>query len=62
MADETSGWYGLVSINREIADRFRQEQNDRPTACPHDGEPLTTGPHGELFCPFDGWRWTGVRN
>ncbi len=28
-----------------------------PQACPHDGEPLTTGPDGLLFCRFDGYQW-----
>lgn len=27
-----------------------------PVACPHCGEPLKTGPRGELYCPADGWR------
>lgn len=24
------------------------------TSCPNDGEPLRTGPSGQLYCPFDG--------
>ncbi len=27
-----------------------------PEACPNDGEPLSQGPDGALFCRFDGWR------
>jgi uncharacterized Zn finger protein (UPF0148 family) len=26
-------------------------------ACPNDGEPLRTGPDGQLYCPFDGERF-----
>lgn len=25
-------------------------------ACPNDGEPYRTGPDGELYCRFDGYR------
>jgi uncharacterized Zn finger protein (UPF0148 family) len=52
----------------QLLDIFKVDQQEReqlasmpPQACPHDGEPLQQGPHGELFCPSDGWVWTGVR-
>lgn len=48
----TGSWWGLVSIARESARNSEAE----PTACPNDGEPLRSGPRGELYCPFDGWR------
>ena len=51
------GWEQLVEIRRldctERAEAFLQA----PSACPNDGEPLQVGPHGELFCVFDGWRY-----
>lgn len=52
-------WQQLLDIGRQNA----QEQSDwlrqPPTACPYDGFPLQTGPHGELHCIFDGWIWDG---
>lgn len=29
----------------------------RPLACPNDGEPLSLGPNGVLYCTFDGWQY-----
>lgn len=52
-------WQQLAAIAREAADEAAAERARPPVACPNDGEPLQTGPHGELFCPFDGWRWDG---
>lgn len=51
-------WYGLSAVLQE-ARQLRAEDDAelaRPSACPHDGEPLLTGPRGELYCPYDGWR------
>lgn len=48
-------WQQLLSILKEAADEHRAEQSQPPQACPNDGEPLTSGPDGELFCRFDGW-------
>lgn len=48
-------WQQLLDIYAEAADEARQEKTQRPVACPNDGEPLTTGPDGKLFCRFDGW-------
>lgn len=49
-------WEQLVSIIRDSADEARADASAPPVACPNDGEPLSTGPRGELFCKFDGWR------
>lgn len=48
-------WEQLLSIGREAADIAREEKARAPQACPNDGEPLTTGPDGQLHCRFDGW-------
>lgn len=48
------GWYGLLAIRDEIIEAYQADQAP-PIACPNDGEPLSSGPHGELFCQFDGW-------
>lgn len=54
---ETGGsWYDLLSIEQEMRQMLEEERSRVPVACPNDGEPLRTGPDGELFCPFDGWR------
>lgn len=46
----------LLSIMQEAARERQQEKDTPPVACPNDGEPLKTGPNGQLYCPFDGWR------
>lgn len=51
-----SGWYGLLGILRANSEDMRQQATLTPVACPHDGEPLLTGPQGQLYCPFDGWK------
>jgi hypothetical protein len=56
----SGGWYGLIDIYREAADELVQQRAQSPLACPNDGEPLTAGPDGVLFCKFDGWVWDGV--
>ena len=32
------------------------DPGDESLACPECGTPLGTGPRGERYCPFDGWR------
>lgn len=49
-------WESLISIQKEARDLAAEEKSRPPEACPNDGEPLQAGPHGELFCPFDGWK------
>lgn len=50
------GWRQLLSIYAEAAADLAAEADQPPTACPNDGEPLSTGPDGRLFCRWDGWR------
>lgn len=50
-------WYQLLSILREGAIDDQRQRAQRPYACPNDGEPLKHDPKGQLFCPYDGWRW-----
>jgi len=51
-------WEQLVSIKQEWAEIAQEAEQERsePKACPNDGEPMLSGPHGELYCPFDGWQ------
>jgi hypothetical protein len=53
-------WNQLTDIFERNRDEHRQWCNDPPTACPHDGEPLSVGPDNELFCVSDGWTWDGT--
>lgn len=55
-------WYTLLDIVREAAEDARQQRRQPPVACPHDGEPLTTGPDGSLACRYDGYRWPRDRD
>mgnify|MGYP006158962415 CR=1 FL=1 len=50
-------WYGLLDILREGAQQYREDRTRTPQACEECGEPLRTGPRGELFCLFDGSIW-----
>jgi hypothetical protein len=54
-----SGWYGLLATIEDAIREAEYWRNSPPLACPNDGEPLTTGPDGELWCKFDGWRPSG---
>lgn len=57
----SAGWHGLLAIGQENYSYQREERMRPPVACPNDGEPLRTGPDGELYCPWDGWQWQGPR-
>jgi hypothetical protein len=59
MSDPQAGWYGLLEISQEAKAMAVEFEAAPPLACPNDGEPLRSGPHGELYCPFDGYRWGG---
>lgn len=52
-------WDQLLAIGRDNAAERRLERREPPVACPNDGEPLESGPRGELHCRFDGWIWNG---
>ena len=49
-------WEQVTSILQEARNIAEEERTKRPQACPNDGEPLSTGPDGKLFCKFDGWK------
>ena len=49
-------WQQALDIRREAREQARLERSQPRLACPNDGEPLTTGPDGRVYCPFDGWR------
>lgn len=49
-------WEQLISINEQNAQEVRSFTDAPPVACPNDGEPLSTGPDGQLFCPCGDWR------
>lgn len=48
-------WEQLLAITQERDALYREERARPPIACPNDGEPLISGPQGQLRCPFDGW-------
>ncbi|MFD5697447.1 LamG-like jellyroll fold domain-containing protein [Streptomyces lasiicapitis] len=56
-APAQGSWYGLLDILREGAQQYREERERTPEACGDCGEPLRTGPRGELYCRFDGSVW-----
>lgn len=53
-------WQQLISIHAEAVAEAAAEAARPPVACPNDGEPLVTGPDGQPFCRFDGWRPTST--
>lgn len=61
-AQQSGGWWGLLSIFDEAASLAREERNRPPVACPLDGEPLQPGPLGVLFCQYDGWQYPRDRD
>jgi hypothetical protein len=50
-------WYQYLAIVQDAKTMAREEERFRthPVACPNDGEPLRSGPHGGLFCPWGDW-------
>lgn len=52
----TGSWWSLLAVMQEAAQYAQQDRTEAPSACPNDGEPLKTGPRGERYCPFCGWR------
>ena len=56
---QSPGWYSLLSTDqaaRDVKETFLQLG---PLSCPNDGQPLTSGPDGSLFCEYDGWKYFG---
>ena len=51
-------WEQLLAIQQEWDEIVQQAEEERshPKACPNDGEPMREGPHGELYCVFDGYQ------
>lgn len=49
-------WEQLLDIHREAVDYARSEQASAPQA-DAGGEPLDSGPDGELFSKFSGYQW-----
>ncbi|GAA3718239.1 hypothetical protein GCM10023082_14740 [Streptomyces tremellae] len=52
-------WEQLRDIVQAAAALAADERAQPPEACPNDGEPLRSGPDGQLYCPWDGWRPDG---
>lgn len=50
-------WETLLSIRDEAVQYVRDERDRPPEACPFDGEPLSQGPRGVLFCKLGDYRW-----
>ena len=49
-------WQQLLEIEQERRALKEAGPDVGDVACPNDGQPLTPGPDGKLFCRFDGWR------
>lgn len=49
-------WEQLASIIQDAQAELDAERAAPPSTCPNDGTNLLTGPDGQLYCPFDGWR------
>lgn len=48
-------WEQLAAIRR-LAAAEAEAASRRVESCPQCGEPYKQGPHGELFCPADGFQ------
>lgn len=53
-------WRQLQSIYEDAAATYASEQDAPPVACPTHGDPLESGPRGELHCPLGDYIWDGV--
>jgi hypothetical protein len=49
-------WYTLIALNDEARQYVAEAPEFARLACPNDGEPYSTGPDGQLFCRYDGYR------
>jgi len=50
-------WAQLQAILDEARAEHEENEQDEPSACPNDGEPLTRTDSGNLVCLYDGWVW-----
>lgn len=51
----------LLNIMKQSAQEVVDEKSRPPVACPNDGQPLLRSvKSGQLYCPFDGWVWSGI--
>lgn len=48
-------WWGLLTTMQLARDPAFTRRGEN-IACPNDGTLYRTGPNGELYCPFDGFR------
>lgn len=55
-------WFQLLDIIKQAKDPQQRGDDIEAGVCPNDGEPLSVGPRGELFCKFDGFRPNGLSN
>jgi hypothetical protein len=49
-------WEQLLAVTAQNVADIRTFQEQRPMACPNDGEPLSVSPSGQLYCPCGDWR------
>ncbi len=56
VVDSGGSWDSLVAVIEAGRQYAREDAAREPVACPNDGTLLESGPNGELFCRFDGWR------
>jgi hypothetical protein len=53
-------WQALLGVLHDYGDPVYRQAT--LYSCPYDGEPLTTGPDGQPFCRFDGYRPGGAQD
>lgn len=51
------GYWTLISIYQDAEQEAADWETTTLFECPNDATTLLTGPHGELYCPFDGWQY-----
>lgn len=54
------GYYSLLAVIDEAQTLKEEYDSQPPLCCPNDATPLSDGPDGIVFCPFDGWQWDGT--
>jgi hypothetical protein len=52
-ASTSGGWDTLAAISRENRQMIEEDRSRPLAGCPTCGEPLRTGPRGELYCPWN---------